>query len=135
MKNDPETWPPAPTNAQIKPSDLERQRPLNIPIFIAGIVAGLIYYGIVWRVAYHSCYPPDTSGLVAVARLPLGLAAPLLPKFITGLAIGLGMLLLFSVLIYRQLSGFGKGLTLSFIPCFLAFLFILQLFLTMHKFP
>jgi hypothetical protein len=135
MEDNPETWPPAPTNTQAESSNLRRHKPFNLPAFIAGIVAGFIYYGIVWRAAYRSCYPPDTSGLVAVVQLPFGIPAPLLPKFITGLGIGLGILLLLSILIYRQLNGFGKGLTLSFIPCLLTFLFVLQLFLAMHKLP
>ena len=102
---------------------------------LTGLIGGLLYYGVVWQVAYRGCYPPRSSGLVAVAQLPFGLAAPLLPEFVHGLGFGLGLLLLLSFLLWRPLGGFGKGLAVSFVPCLLAFLFVLQMYTTMSRQP
>ncbi len=134
MEDKSEIWPP-PITSQSPPDPVRSQRPLNIAALLAGVITGLVSYGIIWHISYRSCYPPDTSGSVAVLQLPFGLAAPLLPKFVTGLGLGIVALLLFSLVLYRYMNSFSKGLFIGFVSCMLAFLFVLQMFFTFHKMP
>jgi hypothetical protein len=94
MEDKSEVWPP-PITSRSPPGPVRSQRPLNIAALLAGVIASLVSYGIIWHSSYRSCYPPDTSGFVAVAQLPFGLAAPLLPKFVIGLGLGIVGLLVF----------------------------------------
>lgn len=137
MSETQDAWPPAPTgtgsHTQQKPT--RSGGAVNWLAVVAGLVCGVILYAAVWRVSYRSCYPPDTSGQVLVAQLPLGLAAPLLPKFVGGLGTGLALLSLLAVLLLRRTGEFSKGLVLSVVPCALAFLFVLFLFSHMPRLP
>ncbi len=129
IEDKPKIWPPAPTTPQVQENAPEPRQTRNRSALLLGFLAGLLYDGVVWAVAYQNCYLLGRRGVWAL-QMPLGLAAPLTIEFVAGLGVGLLVLLLFLVLFRRSLRDLSRGLAASLVPFALVFLFVLHDYLT-----